>query len=84
VGGATLTRSHLINPQQNDAAGHVQHPEKVLGESLIAHNDPAKVLQPGKESFDLPPPLVATQRATTERQAGEAVALNRSHGVTLV
>jgi hypothetical protein len=42
----------------------VEHPEKVLGEALIAHDDPPKVLEPRKESLDLPPPLVATKRAT--------------------
>jgi hypothetical protein len=42
----------------------VSHPEKVLGAALIAHDDPTKVLEPGKESLDLPPPWVATERAT--------------------
>jgi hypothetical protein len=42
----------------------VEHPEKVLGEALIANDDPPKVLQPGKGSFDLSSPSVAPQRAT--------------------
>ena len=42
----------------------MEHPEKVLGEALITHDDPPKILQPGKESFDLPSPSVAPQRAT--------------------
>jgi hypothetical protein len=37
----------------------VEHPEEVLGKALIAHDDPPKVLQPDKESFDLPSPSVA-------------------------
>jgi hypothetical protein len=36
-------------------------------ESLVAHDEPAKVLEPGKESLDLPPLSVATQRATVLR-----------------
>ena len=42
----------------------MQHPEKVLGESLIAHDKSSKVLEPGKKALDLPPPLVASERAT--------------------
>jgi hypothetical protein len=42
----------------------VSHPEKVLGESLIAHDKPPKVLEPGQESLDLPAAEVATQRTT--------------------
>ena len=45
----------------------MEHPEKVLGESLIAHDNPPKVLQPGKQSFDLLSPSVASQRATVLR-----------------
>jgi hypothetical protein len=45
----------------------MEHPEKVLGEAFIAHDDPPKVLQPGKESFDLPSPSIASQRATVLR-----------------
>src|SRR5262249_58838606 len=53
--------------QQNKAAGQVEHPEKVLGESLITYDESSKVLEPGKESLDLPAPLVATQRTTVLR-----------------
>ncbi len=45
----------------------MEHPEKVLGEALIAHDDPPKVLQPRKEAFDLPSPSIAAQRATVLR-----------------
>jgi len=31
--------------------------------TLVADNEPPKILEPGKESLDLPPPSVATQRA---------------------
>jgi len=42
----------------------VQHPEKVPGESLVAHDEPPKVLEPGEEPLDLPPASIATQLAT--------------------
>jgi hypothetical protein len=45
----------------------VQHPEKVLGESLISHDQSPKVLEPRKESLDLPTPSVATQWTTVLR-----------------
>jgi hypothetical protein len=45
----------------------VQHPEEVLGESLIPYNQSPKVLKPRKQSLDLPPPSVATQGTTVLR-----------------
>ena len=59
----------------------MEHPEKVLGESLIAHDDPPKVLEPGKESLDLPPPLVASERPTVLRPvcSGPSVGRNQLH-----
>ena len=42
-------------------------PEKVLRGSLVAHDDPPEVLEPGKKSLYLSPPSVATQRATVLR-----------------
>ena len=45
----------------------MEHPKNVLGEALMAHDDPPKVLQPRKEAFDLPSPPVTSQRATVLR-----------------
>ena len=61
----------------------MQHPKKVLGEALIAHDDPPKVLQPGKEAFDLPSPSVAPQRATVLRPLcpGPPVRRNQLHAM---
>ena len=61
----------------------MEHPEKVLGEALIAHDDPPKVLQPGKESFDRPSPSVAPQRATVLRPRcpGPPVWRNQFHAM---
>ena len=59
------------------------HPKKVLGEVLIAQDDPPKVLQPGEESFDLPSPSVAPQRATVLRPLcpGPPVRFNQIHAM---
>lgn len=45
----------------------MEHPQEVLGESLVADDEPPKILEPDKESLDLPPALAATQRATILR-----------------
>jgi hypothetical protein len=45
----------------------VSHPEKVLGESLITHDESTKVLEPCEHSLDLPLPLVASERAAVLR-----------------
>jgi hypothetical protein len=39
----------------------VEHPEKVLSVSFVTHHQPAKVLQPGKQSFYLPPSAIPSQ-----------------------
>jgi CRP-like cAMP-binding protein len=44
-------------------ANSPRHAEKVLRDSLVAHDDPPKVLEPGKKSVYLPSPSVATQRS---------------------
>jgi hypothetical protein len=61
----------------------VDHPEKVPGEALITHDDPPKVLQPGKESLDFPPPSVSPQRATVLRPLcpRPAVRRNQCHAI---
>jgi len=41
-------------PQQNYAAAEIEHPEKVLSVSFVTDYQPTKVLQPGKQSLDLP------------------------------
>jgi hypothetical protein len=37
------------------------HPKKVLGVTFISHDQPSKVLQPGKKPLDFPAPLVSLQ-----------------------
>ena len=61
----------------------MEHPEKVLGEPLIAHDDPPEVLQSGKETLDFPPPPVAPQRATVLRPQcpGPPVGRNQLHAM---
>ena len=41
--------------------------EMVEGMAFIAHDEPTEIAQPGKESLDLPPPAVASERATLLR-----------------
>ena len=46
----------------------MKHAEKVLGNSVVAHDDPPKVLKPGKSRSTFPLPSVATQWATVLRR----------------
>jgi len=48
-------------PQKNDAAAEIKHPEKVLGVPFISDHEPAKVLQPGKQSFNFPAAAITSQ-----------------------
>ena len=46
-------------PQQNNAATKVEHPEKILCISFVAHDQSPEVLQPGKQSLNLPASPIA-------------------------
>jgi hypothetical protein len=46
-------------PQQNDATTKVEHAEKILCISLVAHDQSPEVLQPGKQSLNLPASPIA-------------------------
>jgi hypothetical protein len=48
-------------PQQNYAAAEIEHPEKVLSVSFVTDYKPTKVLQPGKQSLDLPTSAIPSQ-----------------------
>jgi hypothetical protein len=39
----------------------MEHPEKVLSVSFVPNNEPAEVLQPGKQSLNLPTPTIPSQ-----------------------
>jgi hypothetical protein len=39
----------------------MEHPEKVLSVSFVPNNEPAEVLQPGKQSFNLPTSAIPSQ-----------------------
>ena len=51
-------------PQQDADASKVDEALEVLGISLPAGDESAEVVEPSKESFDLPTTDIATQRAT--------------------
>jgi len=48
-------------PQQNQAAAEVEHPKKVFSASLVADHQPAKVLEPRKQPFNLPTSAISPQ-----------------------
>jgi hypothetical protein len=39
----------------------MEHPEKILGISFVSNDQPAKVLQPGKQPFNFPPTAIPSQ-----------------------
>ncbi len=41
-------------PEQDAGAREVQHPEKILDVVFPAGDEPAGVMEPGKEALDLP------------------------------
>src|SRR3972149_611039 len=45
----------------------MEHGEEVFGVILPAGNEPSRVVQPGKESLDLPTATIATERAAVLR-----------------
>ena len=50
-------------PEEDSGAGQLQHAEKVLDVILPAGDQPAGVVEPGEEAFDLPAPARPTERA---------------------
>jgi len=39
----------------------MEHPEKILGISFVSNDQPAEVLQPGKQPFNFPPTTIPSQ-----------------------
>jgi len=48
-------------PQEDNAAAEIEHSKKVLSISFVADYQPAEVLQPGKQPFNLPAMAVPSQ-----------------------
>jgi len=48
-------------PQQDYAATKVKHSKKVLRISFVPDNEPAEVLQPGKQPLNLPTPTISSE-----------------------
>jgi len=51
-------------PKQDDDESELHHSQKVLGMVLVPNPKTAEVVQPGKQTLDLPTPPVPTQRTT--------------------
>jgi hypothetical protein len=51
-------------PQEDDGTGELDHSEEIFRVIFPAHDEAAKIMQPGKQAFDLPTAAVATQGAT--------------------
>jgi hypothetical protein len=49
--------------KQNDRASEMEETSEIGGAPLITSDESAIVLQPGKEPFDFPAALIATERA---------------------
>ena len=55
----------------------MDHRLEVLDVPLPAHDQPTGVVQPGKEAFDHPPPLIPTERSAILRGRPHAVGFVR-------
>lgn len=66
-------------PEEDSGAGQLQHAEKVLDVILPAGDEPAGVVQPGEEAFDLPATTGATQRASILSRGATAAAMPGDH-----
>jgi len=65
-------------PEKDDRASKVKESEIVLGAVFVADDQPAEVVQPGKEAFDLPSFAVAAQAATVvERRFASTTSVRR-------
>ena len=67
-----------ILPHEYHEATEVDEAEEVGGVILMARQDAAKLLQPGKQSLDFPAPLVATQRTAVLSDGFNPVGAMRS------
>jgi hypothetical protein len=50
-------------PQEDNGAGELGHCEEIFGVIFPAHDDAAKIMEPGEQAFDFPAAAIATQRA---------------------
>ena len=66
-------------PQQDADASEVNEALEVLGVSLPAGDEPAEVVEPREESFDLPTADIATQLATILGSVFPVRSIGRDH-----
>jgi hypothetical protein len=51
-------------PEQDQSEAELHHSQEVLGMVLVTNPETTKVVQPGKQSLDLPAPFIPTQATT--------------------
>lgn len=66
-------------PEEDLGAGQLQHAEEVLDVILPTGDQPAGVVQPGEEAFDLPATAGSTQRASVLGRRAPAAAMPGDH-----
>lgn len=66
-------------PEEDSGAGQLQHAEEVLDVILPAGDQPAGVVEPGEEAFDLPATASPAQRAPILRRGATAAAMPGNH-----
>src|SRR5437762_9955410 len=64
-------------PQKNNRRAQMDEALKVFRVIFITDHQPAKVKQPGKEAFDLPPPRKPTQWTTVLRRYSAVLLVGR-------
>jgi hypothetical protein len=66
-------------PEEDSGAGQLQHAEEVFDVILPAGNEPAGVVEPGEEAFDLPATARPAQRAPILGRGAAAAAMPGDH-----
>ena len=66
-------------PEEDSGAGQLQHAEKILDVVLPAGDQPAGVVEPGEETFDLPATASPTERASILGRRAPAAAMSGNH-----
>ena len=66
-------------PEEDSGAGQLQHAEEVLDVILPAGDQPAGIVEPGEEAFDLPATASPAQRTPLLSRGATAAAMPGDH-----